>query len=101
MGRSTKVIIKGREFASKKAAVGYFMNRRDEVKASGPVTQGAFFDELKDLYSRYCCVSPGWGLNGRNIIAFVVIMNYVRTDSMHSTFAIRSGSVIRSCVLFQ
>ncbi|MEG2734347.1 MAG: hypothetical protein RR962_03330 [Hafnia sp.] len=32
MGRSTKVIIKGREFASKKAAVGYFMNRRDEVK---------------------------------------------------------------------
>ncbi|HHE5972151.1 TPA: hypothetical protein ACPE2G_004651 [Citrobacter braakii] len=72
MGRSTKVIIKGREFASKKAAVGYFMNRRDEVKASGPVTQGAFFDELKDLYSRYCRVSPGWELNGRNIVAFVV-----------------------------
>ena len=69
MGRSTKVIIKGREFASKKAAVGYFMNRRDEVKASGPVTQGA---ELKDLYSRYCRVSPGWELNGRNIVAFVV-----------------------------
>lgn len=72
MGRTTKVIIRGREFASKKAAVGYFMDRREEVKASGPVTEGAFFDELTDLYSRYCSASPGWELNGRNIVAFVV-----------------------------
>lgn len=72
MGHSIKVIIKGREFASKKAAESYFMSRCDEVKASGPVTQGVFFDQLKDLYSRYCCVSPGWELNGRNIVAFVV-----------------------------
>ncbi|WP_353614461.1 hypothetical protein [Mangrovibacter phragmitis] len=72
MGRSTKVIIRERTFASKKAAVDYFMDRREEVKACGQVTEGAFFDELADLYSRYCSTSPGWGLNGRNIVAFVV-----------------------------
>ncbi|EEJ5769155.1 hypothetical protein GR174_001731 [Salmonella enterica subsp. enterica] len=72
MGRSTKVTVRGRAFASKKAAVDYFMDRREEVKASGPVTEGAFFDELTDLYSRYCSASPGWELNGRNIVAFVV-----------------------------
>lgn len=72
MGHSNRVIIKGREFTSKKAAVDYFMDQREEVKASGPVTEGALFDELTDLYSRYCSVSPGWELNGRNIIAFLV-----------------------------
>ncbi|WP_320704544.1 hypothetical protein [Enterobacter bugandensis] len=72
MGRSNRVIIKGREFASKKAAVDYFLDQREEVKASGLVTEGALFEELTDLYSRYCSVSPGWELNGRNIIAFLV-----------------------------
>ncbi|EEQ2314295.1 TPA: hypothetical protein RXP51_003417 [Escherichia coli] len=72
MGRSTKVIIGGREFSSKKAAVDHFMTRRDEVRASGPVTEGEFFDELSDLYIRYCGASPGWELNGRHIVAFVV-----------------------------
>ena len=72
MGRANRVMIKGREFASQKAAVDYFMDQREEVKASGPVTEGALFDELTDLYSRYCSVSPSWELNGRNIIAFLV-----------------------------
>mgnify|MGYP000853269254 CR=1 FL=1 len=72
MGLSVKVTISGREFASKKAAVVYFMDQRKEVKASGPVTEGMLFDELKDLYCRYCNTSPSWELNGRNIVAFVV-----------------------------
>lgn len=72
MGRSTKVTIRRKAFASKTAAVDYFMDRREEIKASGPVTAGAFFDELADLYSRYCSASPGYELAGRNIVAFVV-----------------------------
>lgn len=72
MGRSMNVKIGGREFPSKKAAVDYFKDQRKEIKTSGPVTEGTLFDELTDLYSRYCLASPGWELNGRNIVAFVV-----------------------------
>lgn len=72
MGRSVKVDIAGREFASKKEAVSYFMDLREQIKASGPLTEGTLFDELKDLYSRYCNASPGWELDGRNIVAFIV-----------------------------
>lgn len=57
---------------SKKAATEYFMDKREGVKTGGPVINGEFFEELKELYTRYCNNSPGWEFNGRNIVAFTV-----------------------------
>ena len=71
MGRSVKVKIGGREFASKKAAVDYFMDQREAVKGSGPLREGQFFDELLELYTRYCEVT-NWELSNRVIYAFSV-----------------------------
>jgi len=71
MGRSNRVIIKGREFASKKAAVDYFMDQRETVKEAGPLKEGELFDELHDLYLRYC-EATSFDLNGRVIYAFSV-----------------------------
>ncbi|WP_127958623.1 hypothetical protein [Serratia microhaemolytica] len=72
MGCSQAVTIGKREFSSQKMAVGYFMDQREAIKLSGPVTQGDFFEELKDLYTRYCECSSSWELNGRRIEGFVV-----------------------------
>jgi len=72
MGRSMPVRIGQKTFASKKAAVSYFMEQREAIKASGPITEGELFFELKELYIRFCDASPGWELNGRNILAFIV-----------------------------
>ncbi|ECZ6324421.1 hypothetical protein C5G84_02140 [Salmonella enterica] len=71
MGRSTKVVINGREFPSKKAAVGHFMDKRETVKEAGPLKEGELFDELRELYLRYCEVTS-FDLNGRIIYAFSV-----------------------------
>lgn len=70
MGRSVKVNIGGREF-SKKAAVDYFMDQREAVKGSGPLREGQFFDDLRELYTRYCEVT-NWDLSNRVIYAFSV-----------------------------
>ncbi|EOE7356169.1 TPA: hypothetical protein ACKFMW_004321 [Enterobacter hormaechei] len=72
MGRSVRVSIGGREFSSKKAAADYFMGQREAVKAAGPVTEGALFEELKELYLRYYEACENWDLNGRAITAFSV-----------------------------
>lgn len=45
MGRSISVKIGQREFSSKKAAVGYFMNQRETVKQAGLLREGTFFEE--------------------------------------------------------
>lgn len=71
MVRSVRVNIGGRIFASKKAAVDYFMSQRETVKNSGPVREGQFFDELKELYTRYCVITK-WDLSNRLIHAFSV-----------------------------
>lgn len=71
MGRSVKVEISGREFASKKAAVSYYMDLREAVKETGPLKDGEFFEELKDLYVRYCEATK-FELNGRVIYGFGV-----------------------------
>ncbi|WP_242450426.1 hypothetical protein [Enterobacter cancerogenus] len=42
MGRSVKVNIGERQFASKKAAVTYFMDQREAVKETGPLKEGNF-----------------------------------------------------------
>ncbi|WP_273866245.1 hypothetical protein [Serratia ureilytica] len=72
MGKALRITLGLRTFTSKKAAVEYFMGQRDAVSASGELTAGELFEELRELYSRYCDSSPEWALNGRDIIGFVV-----------------------------
>ncbi|WP_337263622.1 MULTISPECIES: hypothetical protein [unclassified Serratia (in: enterobacteria)] len=72
MGRSIPVNIGQQTFASQKAAVSYFMDQREAIKEKGPVKDGAFFDELKDLYNRYCDCSPEWDRPGLVIQTFFV-----------------------------
>ncbi|MBI6139903.1 hypothetical protein JEQ04_18830 [Serratia plymuthica] len=71
MGRSKPVKIGQKEFKSKKAAVDYFMDQREAVKTVGPLKEGELFDELRDLYLRYCKATR-FDLNGRVIYAFSV-----------------------------
>ncbi|XAG67441.1 hypothetical protein MRM75_12215 [bacterium 19CA06SA08-2] len=71
MGRSIPVQIGQRKFASKAGAERYFMDQREAIKAAGPLAEGELFSELKELYIRFCDASPGWELNGRNILAFI------------------------------
>lgn len=72
MGRAVKVNIGERQFASKKAAVSYFMDQREAVKEKGALKEGNFFEELKALYLKYCDCCESWGLNGRTITSFTV-----------------------------
>ncbi|WP_413484571.1 hypothetical protein [Morganella psychrotolerans] len=71
MGRSISVKIGQREFPSKKAAVDYFMNQRETVKQAGLLREGTFFEELRELYTRYCDATK-WDLSNRVIYAFSV-----------------------------
>lgn len=72
MARAKPVTINGRYFPKKGDALSYFMDKRPEIKEGGAVSEGVFFEELKDLFTRYCEYSPGYELNGREIIAFIV-----------------------------
>ncbi|MGP2980351.1 hypothetical protein ACTVLL_24760 [Serratia nevei] len=72
MGKALRITLGLRTFTSKKAAVEYFMDQRDAVRAGGELTAGELFEELRELYTRYCDSSPEWALNGRDIIGFVV-----------------------------
>lgn len=72
MGKALRITLGLRTFTSKKAAVEYFMDQRDAVSAGGELTAGELFEELRELYTRYCDSSPEWALNGRDIIGFVV-----------------------------
>lgn len=71
MGRSISVKIGQTEFKSKKAAVDYFMDLREAMKESGPLKDGKMFDELHDLYLRYC-EATDFALNGKVVQAFSV-----------------------------
>jgi len=71
MGRAIRVIIGRREFASKKAAVDYFMDQRESVKKSGLLCEGEFFEELIELHKRYCELTE-WELSNRVIYVFSV-----------------------------
>ncbi|WP_158150183.1 hypothetical protein [Pantoea agglomerans] len=72
MARGKSVTIGDLTFSSKKAAVDHFMDQREQVRASGPVTEGVLFDQLADLFTRYCNVTPRYALNGRYITGFEV-----------------------------
>lgn len=71
MGRAIRVIIGRREFASKKAAVDYFMDQRESVRKSGLLREGEFFEELTELHKRYCELTK-WEMSNRVIYAFSV-----------------------------
>ena len=72
MGRSMSVNIGQKEFSSKKAAVSYFLDKREDVRNAGVISNGIFFDEMKVLFTCYCDSCPGWELNGRLITSFLV-----------------------------
>ncbi|EKE7004707.1 hypothetical protein OWJ47_003277 [Escherichia coli] len=72
MGRSIPVKIGQKEYESKTAAVSYYMNQRTDVKAVGVISEGDYFEELKELFTLYCDSCPGWELNGRLIVQFTV-----------------------------
>lgn len=72
MGKALRITLGLRTFTSKKAAAAYFMDQRDAVRAGGMLTAGELFEELRELYTRYCDSSPDWVLNGREITGFVV-----------------------------
>lgn len=71
MGRFVKVKIGVTDFPSKKAAVYYFMDQREAAKRSGPVREGDFFEELRELYTRFCEITKR-DLSNRVIYAFSV-----------------------------
>ena len=72
MGRSIPVKIGQKEFASKQKARGYYMDQRPDVKAVGIISEGDYFEDLKELFTLYCDSCPGWELNGRLIKHFTV-----------------------------
>lgn len=48
------------------------MVQRPDVKAVGIISDGDYFEELKELFTIYCDSCPGWELNGRLINHFTV-----------------------------
>lgn len=72
MGRAKMLTIAGRDFSSTADAESYFQNKRPDIKDSGPISEGEFFEQLTEVYTRYCAASQGWELNGREIKAFSV-----------------------------
>lgn len=72
MGRSVPVKIGQKEYESKTAAISHYMNQRIDVKAAGIISEGDYFEELKELFTLYCDSCPGWELNGRLIKHFTV-----------------------------
>lgn len=71
MGRSITVKIGQKAFKSKKAAVSYFMDQCGAVKETGPIREGLLFEDLRELYTRYCELTK-WELSNREIYAFSV-----------------------------
>lgn len=85
MRRSVSLKIGQKEFKSQKAAVGYFMDQREAVKAVGPLKKGELFDELRDLYLRYCEIED-YSLGNREIYAFSVNYETRHTDQNYGTY---------------
>ncbi|WP_312581778.1 hypothetical protein [Atlantibacter hermannii] len=85
MGRSVPVKIGQKEFKSKTAAVDYFMDQREAVKGSGPIREGHLFDDLRELYTRYCELTK-WELGNRVIYAFSVDYETRHTEQNYGTY---------------
>ena len=85
MGRSISVKIAQKEFKSKKAAVDYFMDQREAVKAVGPLKDGELYVELRDLYLRYCEIT-NHRLGNREVYSFSVNYETRHTDQKYGTY---------------
>lgn len=85
LGRSIPVKIGQTEFKSKTAAVAYFMDQREAVKKSGPIRDGQLFEELRELYTRYCELTK-WDLSNREIFAFSVDYEPRHTDQNYGSY---------------
>lgn len=72
MGTAKRLSIAGRPFATLGKATKYFQDQRQNVKEAGLLAEGELFNELTELYTRYCELYPTWALNGRLIRAFSV-----------------------------
>jgi len=72
MGHSIPVKIGQKEFASITKAISYYMDQRADIKAVGTISDGDYFEELKELFTLYCDSCPGWELNGRLVTHFAV-----------------------------
>ena len=64
-----KVTLHKKTFNSKKDANEYYMNLRESI--DGKIEQGELFEELKELYERYC-EATNWNIEGRQIKDFIV-----------------------------
>lgn len=72
MGRSVPVKIGRKEFASKQKAWSFYMDNLPEVTAVGVISEGEYFEELKELFTLYSDSCPGRALNGHRIVHFTV-----------------------------
>lgn len=85
MGRSIPVKIGQQEFKSKKAAVSHFMDQCGVVKGSGPIREGHLFEDLRELYTRFCELTE-WELGSREIYAFSVDYEPRHTDQNYGSY---------------
>jgi hypothetical protein len=85
MGRSIPVKIGQKEFKSKKAAVSHFMDQCGAVKESGPIREGDLFEDLRELYTRYCELTK-WELGNREIYAFSVDYDPRHNDQNYGSY---------------
>lgn len=70
MGKRNPLKLMTKEFRTQKAAVDYFMELRQTL--DNPIVEGdELFEELKDLYVRYCDCTD-WNIDGRIIKSFIV-----------------------------
>ncbi|TKF20760.1 hypothetical protein FCV43_13125 [Vibrio genomosp. F6] len=64
-----KVILQNRTFKSKASANEYYMGLRDSIDEK--IEQGDLFEELKEMYERYCKATD-WNMEGRQVKNFIV-----------------------------
>ncbi|EGQ9322237.1 hypothetical protein LT010_12330 [Vibrio cholerae] len=64
-----KVKLHNRAFNSKTSAKEYYMELRAQI--DGKIEGGELFEELKELYERYCKATE-WNIDGRYITHFIV-----------------------------
>ncbi|EIU7851635.1 hypothetical protein L3I74_003457 [Vibrio parahaemolyticus] len=64
-----KVTLGNKTFSSKKSANEHYMDLRESI--DGKIENGELFEELKELYEKYC-EATNWNIDGRIIKHFIV-----------------------------
>lgn len=75
-----KVTLHNKTFSSKTSANDHYMGLRDSI--DGKIESGDLFEELKELYKRYC-EATNWNIEGREITHFVVDYELRSVDRQH------------------